>query len=112
MFGRRLTDAEVEAFSKIPDSGDTMGALAGMLDLIRELASEAKRWRELLSPKDVELLQVMQGVLQVEIEDSEKQRDEMKGVFQQFSDMCQGSVEDYQACTALLDRLIKEFNHD
>jgi hypothetical protein len=112
MFGRRLTDAEVDAFSKIPEPEDKMGALAGMLDVLRELATEVKQRRELLSPKDIELLQVMQGVLSVDIEDSEKTRDQMKGVFPQFSDMCQGSVEDYKACDALLERLIKEFRHD
>jgi hypothetical protein len=112
MFGRRLTDAEVDAFSKLPEPEDKMGPVAGMCDVMRELATETKRWRELLSPKDIELLQVMQGVLQVNIEESSEQRDQMKGVFPQFSDMCQGSVEDYQACDALIDRLIKEFHHD
>jgi hypothetical protein len=118
MFGRRLTDAEVDAFSKLPEPEDKMGPVAGMCDVMRELAGEVKKWRALISPKeleqwravispkDIELLQVVRGVLSVDIEDSEGQRDAMKDVFPQFSDMCQGSVEDYKNADALLVRLI------
>ena len=106
MFGRALTDEEVNAFANIPEPEDKMGALAGTLDVMRELAGEVQRRRALISKKDVELLQVIRGVLSVDIEDSEDQRDAMKEVFPQFSDMCQGSVEDYQNADALLVRLI------
>lgn len=59
-----------------------------------------------LSKKDVELLQVIQGVLLNEIESSEKLRDDMKDFVPQISDMCQGSVEDYQNAHALMQKLI------
>lgn len=106
MFGRRLTDAEVDAFSKLPEPEDKMGPVAGMCDVMRELAEEVKQRRALLSSENIELLQVIRGVLQYNIEESEEQRDEMKEVFPQFSDMCQGSVEDYKNADALLVRLI------
>ena len=100
----KLSDEIVEAIIVLPEFQDRNSPLHGMIEWLKSLAAEVKNLR--LSKADVELLQVVRGVLSVDIEDSEGQRDAMKEVFPQFSDMCQGSVEDYKNADALLVRLI------
>lgn len=103
---RPLTDVEIDAFLKLPEPEDKMSPLWGMIDVMKTLAQEVQERRALIGKNDVELLQVVRGVLSVDIEDSESHRDAMKEVFPQFSDMCQGSVDDYKNADALLVRLI------
>lgn len=100
----KLSNEIIDAIIWLPEVDDPNSPLRGLIEWLRSMAIEIKASR--LSKGDVELLQVVRGVLSVDIEDSENQRDAMKDVFPQFSDMCQGSVEDYKNADALLVRLI------
>lgn len=100
----KLSVEVLDALIAAPEVQDRNSPLHGMIEWMRSMATEVKALR--LSKDDVVLLQVIQGVLSVDIEDSEGQRDAMKEVFPQFSDMCQGSVEDYKNADALMQRLI------
>lgn len=102
----QLTDDEIDAIEKMQPFPDENSPLRGMIEWMRRMAVEIKERRSLISLGDVELLQVIRGVLSVDIDDAANTRDKMKDLMPQFSDMCQGSVEDYQNADALLQRLI------